>query len=200
MMNRSVLRIVPWLLLTVVSWALPVAADIYRYEDNDGVVHFTDSPTDGRFKIFLRDIRKELKLRTSFRLTGNPEEYESLINRYALEYAVDRSLVKAVIQAESGYNPNAVSRKGAQGLMQLMPKTAQHLKVADSFDPAQNIKGGVKYLRFLLDTCKGDETLALAAYNAGLTRVSQYGGVPPIAETRNYVDKVLSYRKSYKGN
>jgi soluble lytic murein transglycosylase-like protein len=123
-----------------------------------------------------------------------------LINRYALQYGVDRSLVKAVIHAESGYNPNAVSRKGAQGLMQLMPKTAEHLKVADTFDPAQNIRGGVKYLRFLLDTCKGDETLALAAYNAGLSRVAQHNGVPPFAETRSYVEKVLSYRNSYKGN
>jgi soluble lytic murein transglycosylase-like protein len=84
--------------------------------------------------------------------------------------------------------------------MQLMPKTAEHLKVADTFDPAQNIRGGVKYLRFLLDTCKGDETLALAAYNAGLSRVAQHNGVPPFAETRNYVEKVLSYRNSYKGN
>ncbi len=200
MKKGSVIRIVPWLLFAGISFVVSAAADIYKYEDNDGVVHFTDSPTDGRFKIFMRDIRKDRKLRTSFRLAGNPEEYESLINRYALEYAVDRSLIKAVIHAESGYNPNALSRKGAQGLMQLMPKTAEHLKVSDSFDPAQNIKGGVKYLRFLLDTCKGDETLALAAYNAGLTKVSRYGGVPPITETRNYVDKVLSYRKSYKGN
>jgi soluble lytic murein transglycosylase-like protein len=200
MKNGSVIRILPWLLLAGISFVLPADADIYKYEDSEGVVHFSDSPTDSRFKIFMRDIRKDRKLRTSFRLVGNPEEYESLINRYALEYAVDRSLIKAVIHAESGYNPNAVSRKGAQGLMQLMPKTAEHLKVADSFDPAQNIRGGVRYLRFLLDTCKGDETLAIAAYNAGLTRVSQYGGVPPIAETRNYVDKVLSYRKSYKGN
>jgi hypothetical protein len=188
------------ILLACILAALPAFADIYRYEDNEGVVHFTDSPTDGRFKIFMRDIKKDLKLRTTFRLAGNAADYESLINRYALEYGVDRSLVKAVIHAESGYNPNAVSRKGAKGLMQLMPKTAEHLKVADTFDPAQNIRGGVKYLRFLLDTCKGDETLALAAYNAGLSRVAQHNGVPPFAETRNYVEKVLTYRNSYKGN
>jgi soluble lytic murein transglycosylase-like protein len=178
----------------------PVTADIYRYEDDEGVTHFTDAPTDRRFKIFMRDIKKDLQLRTSFRLAGNPDEYEPLINRYAQEYGVDRALVKAVIHAESGYNPNAVSRKGAQGLMQLMPKTAEHLKVADSFDPAQNIKGGVKYLRFLLDTCKGNETMALAAYNAGLSRVAQHGGVPPITETRNYVDRVLTYRNTYRRN
>ncbi|MBT0662744.1 lytic transglycosylase domain-containing protein [Geobacter pelophilus] len=179
---------------------VPVCADIYKYEDSEGVVHFTDSPTDGRFKIFMRDIKKDLRLRTSFRLMGNPAEYETLINKYSQQYGVDRALVKAVIHAESGYNPNAVSRKGARGLMQLMPKTAEHLKVADTFDPAQNIRGGVKYLRFLLDTCKGDETLALAAYNAGLSKVAQHNGIPPYIETRNYVEKVMSYKNTYKGN
>ena len=197
-MSRILISLVMLFLLAPAG--SPRAGDIYRFEDDEGVVHFTDTPTDRRFKIFMRDIKKDLRLRTTFRLMGNPAEYESLINRYALQYGVDTSLVKAVIHAESGYNPNAVSRKGAQGLMQLMPKTAEHLKVADSFDPAQNIRGGVKYLRFLLDTCKGDETMALAAYNAGLSRVAQYNGVPPYAETRNYVDKVLSYKNNYKGN
>lgn len=193
------LELIVLLVAVSVFMALPCRADIYRYEDEEGVLHFTDAPTDSRFKIFMRDIKKDRKLRTSFRLIGNPAEYEALIDRYAAEYRVDKSLVKAVIHAESGYNPNAVSRKGAQGLMQLMPRTAEHLKVADSFDPAQNIRGGVRYLRFLLDTCKGDETMALAAYNAGLSRVAQYNGVPPFSETRNYVEKVLTYRRNYKG-
>ena len=203
MNERKALRTILAIILMTVLCPILAQADIYRYEDEDGVVHFTDAPTDGRFKIFMRDIRKDRKLRTSFRLRGftaNPSAYDSIINQCALEYGVDKSLVKAVIYAESGYNPNAVSSKGAQGLMQLMPTTAQHLKVSDSFDPAQNIRGGVRYLRFLLDTCKGDETLALAAYNAGLSRVAQYGGVPPIAETRTYVEKVLTYRNSYRGN
>ena len=103
-----------------------------------------------------------------------------------------------MIHAESGYNPHAVSAKGAQGLMQLMPKTAQGLKVADSMNPSDNIRGGVRYLRFLLDTFKGDESLALAAYNAGMGSVAKYGGIPPYAETRNYVAKVLSYRNNYR--
>ena len=200
---RNMLHILTWFFLGMVSLPMPAGADIYRYEDEEGVLHFTDAPTDDRFKIFMRDIRKEKKLRTRFRLdqySANPALYDPIIEQCALEFGVDKSLVKAVIHAESGYNPNAVSRKGAQGLMQLMPKTAQHLKVSDSFDPKQNIRGGVRYLRFLLDTCKGNETLALAAYNAGLTRVAQYGGVPPIAETRTYVDKVLTYRNSYRGN
>lgn len=181
--------------------AVDARADIYRYEDDDGVVHFTDAPTDRRFKIFMRDIKKDEQLRRSFKLPGyahDPARFEPLIDSFAVQYGVDKALIKAVIHAESGYNPNAVSPKGAQGLMQLMPKTAQGLKVKNSFDPEENIRGGVKYLRFLLDTCKGDVSLALAAYNAGLSRVAQYGGIPPYQETRNYVAKVLSFQKSYE--
>ena len=182
---------------------LPAAADIYKYEDAEGVLHFTDAPTDRRFKVFMRDIKKDRQLRTTFRLTEcarNPAEFEQIINSCAVQYGVDKSLVKAVIHAESGYDPNAVSAKGASGLMQLMPNTARGLKVANTFDPADNIRGGVRYLKFLLDTFKGDVTLALAAYNAGLSRVAQYGGVPPYAETRNYVAKVLSYKNSYQNS
>jgi len=191
--------------LVLVCWGVTVffeaRADIYRYEDEEGVVHFTDAPTDKRFKIFMRDIKKDRKLRTSFnlgRFSGDPSTFEPIINQCALEFGVDKSLVKAVIHAESGYNPNAVSPKGASGLMQLMPKTAKDLKVANSLDPRENIRGGVRYLRFLLDTFRGDETLALAAYNAGLSRVAQYNGIPPYQETRTYVNRVLNYRKSYQ--
>ena len=189
------------LIFVLVLLPLPAAADIYKYEDAEGVLHFTDAPTDRRFKVFMRDIKKDRQLRTTFRLAEcarNPAEFEQIIDSCAVQYGVDKSLVKAVIHAESGYDPNAVSAKGASGLMQLMPNTARSLKVANTFDPADNIRGGVRYLKFLLDTFKGDVTLALAAYNAGLSRVAQYGGVPPYAETRNYVAKVLSYKKSYQ--
>jgi soluble lytic murein transglycosylase-like protein len=189
--------------LSVFFQATPATSDIYKYVDNEGVMHFTDAPTDRRFKIFMRDLKKDRKLRTNFKFAAtyrNKAEFEPLIKSLASEYGVDCSLIKAVIHAESGYNPNAVSPKGAQGLMQLMPKTAQGLKVSNSFDPKENLRGGVRYLRFLLDTFKGDVTLALAAYNAGLNRVSQYGGVPPYQETRNYVSRVLSYQKSYQSN
>jgi hypothetical protein len=186
------------MLFVLAAAVLPASADIYRYESPDGVVHFTDAPTDRRFKVFMRDLKKDQRLRTTFRVSGNPAEYDSLIGQYAQQYGVDVSLVKAVIHAESGYNPNAVSRVGAQGLMQLMPKTAKGLNVANSFDPQENIKGGVRYLRFLLDTFHGDERLALAAYNAGLNKVAKYGGVPPYTETKNYVTKVLDYRTTYQ--
>jgi soluble lytic murein transglycosylase-like protein len=178
-------------------------ADIYKYVDSEGTVHFTDAPTDRRFKIFMRDIKKDRRLRTTFRLPGyarDPQEYEPIINSLSTEYGVEKSLVKAVILAESGYNPNAVSPKGAAGLMQLMPETAKGLKVNNSFDPRENIRGGIRYLRFLLDTFKCDVSLALAAYNAGLSKVSKYGGIPPYVETQNYVSKVLSYQKTYQNN
>jgi len=204
-MGGKVPKVVKSLALALVLWGMAgygsATADIYRYEDDEGVVHFTDAPTDKRFKIFMRDIKKDRKLRTTFKLGSiarDPGEFDPIINQCALEFGVDKSLVKAVIHAESGYNPNAVSPKGASGLMQLMPKTAKDLKVANSFDPRDNIRGGVRYLRFLLDTFRGDESLALAAYNAGLSRVAQYNGVPPYQETRTYVDRVLNYRKSYQ--
>lgn len=179
----------------------PANADIYRYEDEEGIVHFTDAPTDKRFTIFMRDIRKDRQLRTRFKFScANPAEYEQIIRTCSDKYGVNVSLIKAVIHAESGYNPNAVSQKGASGLMQLMPGTARSLKVANSFDPRDNVEGGVKYLRFLLDTFRGDVSLALAAYNAGLNKVAKFGGIPPYAETRTYVNRVLSYMQSYQAN
>jgi soluble lytic murein transglycosylase-like protein len=177
-----------------------VNADIYRYVDEDDIVHFTDAPTDKRFKVFMRDLKKDKELRTKLKYASsvNPAEFEQLIKTCSAKYGVNSCLVKAVIHAESGYNPNAVSSKGASGLMQLMPGTAKSLKVADRFNPKDNVEGGVKYLRFLLDTFRGDVSLAVAAYNAGLNKVSKYGGIPPYNETRTYVNRVLSYMKSYQ--
>jgi len=187
------------LLILIVS---PSGADIYRYEDDEGIIHFTDAPTDRRFKVFMRDLKKDQQLRTKLQYasTVNPAEYDQIISTCAAKYGVNPSLIKAVIHAESGYNPNAVSRKGASGLMQLMPGTARSLKVNNSFDPKDNVEGGVKYLRFLLDTFRGDVSLAVAAYNAGLSKVAKHGGIPPYNETRTYVNRVLSYMQSYQAN
>jgi soluble lytic murein transglycosylase-like protein len=184
----------------MVTTARHVCADIYKYVDENDIVHFTDAPTDKRFKIFLRDFKKDKELRTRLKNASsvNPAEYEQLIKSSSEKYGVNQSLVRAVIHAESGYNPNAVSRKGASGLMQLMPATAKSLNVADRFNPKDNVDGGVKYLRFLLDTFRGDVSLAVAAYNAGLNKVAKYGGIPPYNETRTYVNRVLSYMKSYQ--
>jgi hypothetical protein len=124
--------------------------------------------------------------------------YDRHIIKASRMYKVEIALIKAVIMAESGYNPNAVSHKGAQGLMQLMPGTAKWLGVHDAFDPALNIDGGVRYLRRLLDRFDGDVQLALAAYNAGSRYVRKYGGVPPFKATRSYIKKVMKYRKRYR--
>ena len=187
-------------LVYVLAIASYARADIYRYVDEDDIVHFTDAPTDKRFKIFMRDLKRDKELRTKLKYASsvNPAEFEQLIKSCSAKYGVNSSLIKAVIHAESGYNPNAVSSKGASGLMQLMPATAKSLKVADRFNPKDNVEGGVKYLRFLLDTFRGDVSLAVAAYNAGLGKVAKYGGIPPYNETRTYVNRVLSYMKSYQ--
>lgn len=186
------------LLLALLFVPAPATADIYRYEDADGVVHFTNTPRDRRFKVYMKDLRKDRQLRTQFRFAAgrNPKEFEPLINSSAARYGVNPALVKAVIKAESGFDPNAVSRVGASGLMQLMPETAKDLNVTNSFDPQQNVDGGVRYLRFLLDTFNGDVSLALAAYNAGMGKVARYGGIPPYQETRTYVNRVLAYMEN----
>ena len=121
-----------------------------------------------------------------------PTSYDSLIQSSSKEFGLDPVLVKCLILVESGFNPLAVSRKGARGLMQLMPGTARAYGVSDIFDPAQNIRGGVRYLNFLLNLFRGDLNLAIAGYNAGEGAVARYGAVPPYDETQDYVRKVLT--------
>jgi len=124
--------------------------------------------------------------------------YEKIIVKAANTHQIDPALIKAIIMAESRYDPKAVSKRGARGLMQLMPVTAKSLGVKDSFNPEDNINGGVMYFKRLLDRFDGDVTLALAAYNAGSRYVRKYGGVPPFRQTRTYINKVFRYHKKYK--
>lgn len=151
---------------------------------------------DGR-KVIYDETPTQYGRRTATSLLAPGSYISDLIDYYARDRGLSPKLVQAVIQVESGYNPNALSSKGAMGLMQLMPDTARLLRVTDAYDPGENIRGGTLYLRRQLDRFSGDLTLALAAYNAGPAAVTQYGGVPPYSETRNYVRKVLGlYRAS----
>ncbi|NPV05942.1 MAG: lytic transglycosylase domain-containing protein [Syntrophaceae bacterium] len=171
--------------------AAEARADIYRYTDENGVMHITNLPTSPNYKLWIKERRVIIKAGIDM------TKYGPLIQKASEKYKVDYSLVKAVIKAESNFNHKAVSPKGAQGLMQLMPKTASTLQVKDSFEPESNIEGGVKYLRYLMNVYNGHLPLALAAYNAGEKAVARYGGIPPYAETQGYVKRVLALYKQY---
>lgn len=165
-------------------------ADIYRYRDENGVWHFTNIKSDRRYTLYLRTTRKK------------PSEYirnyDWIITDASRRFNVDPLLVKAVIKAESDFDTNAVSHKGAQGLMQLMPETASDMEVQNPFNPEENILGGTRYLSLLLERFNDDKRLAIAAYNAGPEKVESYQGVPPYRETQTFVKRVLRYYDQYK--
>jgi soluble lytic murein transglycosylase-like protein len=141
----------------------------------------------------------KLKKETSFcGSTKQEDTFESIIQQAAEHHQVDLALIKAIIMAESSFNPRAVSERGAVGLMQLMPQTAMSLGVKDCFNPEHNIHAGVKYFKQLLNRFEGDIKLALAAYNAGSRKVKEYHGVPPFKATQQYIKKVLIYYDDYK--
>jgi soluble lytic murein transglycosylase-like protein len=163
----------------------PSIADVFRYVDEQGTTHYTNIPDSRKFKLWIREKRVLLKPGL-----GNGK-YDALIAAAASRHKVDHALIKAVIQVESNFDHRAVSPRGAQGLMQLMPQTASSLQVRDSFEPESNIEGGVRYLRYLIQLYGGDLRLALAAYNAGENAVAKYCGIPPFTETLAYVRRVL---------
>lgn len=172
-------------------------ADIYKYEDNEGVLHLTNVPTDTRIKYVM--VMREKRILFQPQLDVN--KYDHIITKTADRFKLDSALIKAIIKAESNFNHRAVSPVGAQGLMQLMPKTASQLNVDDSFHPEKNIEGGARYLRYLLNLYKGNLSLALAAYNAGEGAVAKYNyNIPPYRETQNYVRRVLSFYRSFSDN
>jgi soluble lytic murein transglycosylase-like protein len=174
--------------------ATPSYADIFKYEDEEGVLHLTNVPSNPKAKYVM--ILKEK--RVFFPKGINISEYDKIITNAANKFNIDVALIKAVIKAESNFNHQAVSRAGAKGLMQLMPQTASALKVDDVFHPGDNIEGGARYLRYLLNVYKGNLTLALAAYNAGEGAVAKYNyGVPPFRETQNYIKRVLAFYEAY---
>jgi soluble lytic murein transglycosylase-like protein len=182
------------LLTLLFVWCLcsPVSADIYKYTDENGVTCYTDIPNKKSNRVHKDATNSpSSQKKTSQKDTSNID-FQDIVHQTASNYDIDPTLIKAVIQTESNWNDRAISKKGAIGLMQLMPGTAVDMDVLNPFDPEENIEGGTKYLRYLLERFNGDLTLALAAYNAGPSTVERYGYVPPITETKQYVKKVLS--------
>jgi len=177
-------------LALLLSLTTRVEGDIYRYVDKNGVIHFTNVKTDGRYMLYLRASRKAPSVYI--------KDYEATILEASKRFEVELHLIKAVIKAESNFDHEAVSPKGAKGLMQLMPRTAEDMEVGDVLNPEENILGGTRYLSVLLKRFKNDKVLALAAYNAGPDTVESYKGIPPFPETRAFVKRVMAYYKSYR--
>jgi soluble lytic murein transglycosylase-like protein len=170
-------------------------ADVYVYKDKNGVMTFTNVPAHNGFRRVLKDNNGPRVAASSFNAS-----YDSLIRIVSGRHSVDADLIRAVIKTESDFNAAARSNKGAMGLMQLMPDTARLHNVADAYDPGENVEGGVRHLRMLLDRYQGNLELSLAAYNAGSGAVEKHQGIPPFAETQEYVRRVLRLYDSYRGN
>jgi soluble lytic murein transglycosylase-like protein len=189
------LKLLPALLFVCLVTALPAEAQIYTWRDGSGHLVLSDKPRAGDTAAIPT---YAVAGRTLIRTTTKPpssegqSRYDGLIRRHATEFGLSPDLVRAVIQAESGFNPWAVSPKGAMGLMQLMPATARELGVSNPFHPEDNIRGGVSYLARLLARYDQNVELALAAYNAGPGSVERYGAIPPYRETRDYVRKITA--------
>jgi len=181
------------------------AASVYAYTDDNGTVSLSNVPSDNRYRVLVFDpkdnalVISSVAAQKTLPSIANKAQYNRIVDDAARTYGLEGALLHAVISVESHYNPKAVSRKGAAGLMQLMPGTARRYGVADRFDPVQNIDGGAKYLRDLLKLFNSDVSLTLAAYNAGENAVIRYGNrIPPIRETKNYVPKVLGFYRKYQ--
>lgn len=201
-MGRWLLTIAGALLLAL---SAPAAdAKIYVYRDAGGAVRFTNAPAvpqvkEVRFRLASTAWPRSRWTAGRIGAVGGPrrQKFDEIIQTAAVRHRVDSNLIKAVIRVESDFVPHAVSPKGALGLMQLMPATARMLKVRRAFDPNANVDGGVRHLRYLMDRYQGNLRLVLAAYNAGEGAVKKYRGIPPYAETQDYVRRVLRYRDAY---
>lgn len=159
--------------------------DIYRFKDKNGVWHFSNIPSDHRYRLYIKTSGLKAKQYII--------KYNTIIDKASKQFDVDPCLIKAIIKAESSFEPDAISSSGAQGLMQLMPATAKDMQVNNPFDPEENIFGGTKYLNLLLKKFKQNTRLAVAAYNIGATTVATYNSVPPIPQTRRFVERVMKY-------
>jgi soluble lytic murein transglycosylase len=168
-------------------------ADVYAFKDKNGVVTFTNVPNHAGFRRVFRDPNRPAAPHGAFE-----SSYDEYIQSASGRYNVDPDLIRAVIKAESDFKVSARSNKGAMGLMQLMPDTARLHNVGDAYNPSENVEGGARHLRMLLDRYQGDLELSLAAYNAGSAAVEKHRGIPPFPETREYVRRVLRFYDSYR--
>jgi soluble lytic murein transglycosylase len=185
----------PWLAgCLILLSALPAAADIYMYIDSQGIMHFTNVPTSSDYQVYIKERPKRRGTKM------DADRFDRYIDEAAGLHGVEVPLLKAVIRAESAFDPKAVSKKGAMGLMQIMPGNLKAFRVNDPFDPWQNIMGGTRYLKTLIKRFDGQVPLALAAYNAGPRAVDTYRGIPPIPETEAYVKKVMKFFYLYKNS
>lgn len=195
-MDRKLLKLFGILTLSLLAsivLVFPVQADIFRYLDENGVMHFTNAPTSSiqKYRLFLKE-KPVITRRYS------TEKYDNLISDASERYDVSFPLLKAIIKAESDFDPLVVSKKGATGLMQIMPQNFKSLGIKDPFDPWQNINAGARYFKQMFDRFNGKLSLSLAAYNAGPTAVDRYKTIPPYEETEEYVRRVLKYYYNYK--
>lgn len=188
-------------LLALSMAAIAAHADIYSFTDEQGVTHLSNVPADGRYQVLLRSAPEtsEAGARISPAMLARSVEFDDIIDTAAAQTSVEAALLRAVIAVESAFDPDAVSKKGARGLMQLMPATARAYGASNVHDPAQNIQAGALYLRDLLKRYENDLELVLAAFNAGEAAVERHGRrIPPFAETRRYVPHVLRVYNSLR--
>ena len=206
---KSLGRVPKLSLVPILLWFCmqPVWADVYTYTANDGAVSLSNVPRDNRYSVLVSETNQQaaevptanIVKRSS--IMDSKVQYDRIVDEVAKTYGLESALLHAVISVESRYSPKAVSKKGAMGLMQLMPKLAKHYGVADPLDPTQNLHGGAKHLRHLLHKYHNDRSLALAAYNAGERTVARYGNrIPPYRETTDYVPRVLGFYRQYRAN
>jgi len=183
-------------IISFLLWPVVSRADIYRYTDGEGVIHYSNTQPDEKFTLYLREGPKAAPPAPASAL---PEAswMTGYVDRVSRANDLPPALVHAIIKAESNGQRKAVSPKGAKGVMQLMPFTSKRLQVADPFDPIENIEGGIRYIKELLVTFEGNLTNTVAAYNAGPAAVRKYGGVPPYQETRLYVRRVMDLYRKY---
>lgn len=183
-------------ILSFLLWPAVSGADIYRYADGEGVIHYSNTQPDEKFTLYLREGPKAAPRAKGSSISG-ASWMTGYVDRVSRANDLPPALVHAIIKAESNGQRLAVSRKGARGVMQLMPFTSKRLRVADPFDPIENIEGGIRYIKELLVSFEGNLTNTVAAYNAGPAAVRKYGGVPPYQETRLYVRRVMDLYRRY---